>query len=232
MNSGPLLFVGILLTLASSFWGLLMVPQLQIGRQQAVEIPATGSLYPPARSGLARQGAEVYRAQGCVECHTRQIRPVGGDLQRTGWGLRRTVAQDYLYDSPVLLGNLRLGPDLTNIGTRQTNSTWHLTHLYNPQSTSPGSTMPPYAYLFEKHKLKPGQRPSPEALMVQNAGESGFEIVPKQEATALVAYLISLHSEAPLFEAPLPVTKTNATDTASTNAPAAGAPTNSPPPPK
>ncbi len=77
MNNGPLLFFGILATLASSFWGLLLAPQLQIGRQQPVLIEATGEYYPPARPGLAQQGAEVYRAQGCVECHSQRVRQTG-----------------------------------------------------------------------------------------------------------------------------------------------------------
>ena len=34
------------------------------------------------RPGQARQGAEVYRANGCAECHTQQVRPkgLGADL--------------------------------------------------------------------------------------------------------------------------------------------------------
>jgi cytochrome c oxidase cbb3-type subunit 2 len=158
MNSGPLLFLGIFATLASSFWGLLLLPQLQIGRQEPVKLEANDALYPANRPGQARQGAEVYRSLGCVECHSQQVRPkgFGSDFER-GWGERRTVAQDYLYDQPVLLGSLRLGPDLANIGARQTNAIWHLTHLYRPKSTSPGSMMPPYAFLFEKRKLPSAQ---------------------------------------------------------------------------
>ena len=77
MNNGAVLFFGILLTLASSFWGLLLAPQLQIGRAQPVVLEATGEIYPSPRPGLAQQGAEVYRAQGCAECHTRQVRQTG-----------------------------------------------------------------------------------------------------------------------------------------------------------
>src|SRR6185295_2463157 len=77
MNNGPLLFLGILATLASSFWGLLLAAQLQIGRQQPIVIEATGEIYPAPRPGLAQQGAEIYLAQGCAECHTRQVRQNG-----------------------------------------------------------------------------------------------------------------------------------------------------------
>ncbi len=77
MSNGPLLFLGILLTLASSFWGLILAPQLQFGRQQPRLIEATGEYYPPARPGVATEGAEVYRSLGCAECHTRQVRQTG-----------------------------------------------------------------------------------------------------------------------------------------------------------
>src|SRR6266571_659894 len=53
MNSAPLLFLGIFATLASSFWGLVLVPQLQLGRQQQVTNSATLGLYPQPRSGSA-----------------------------------------------------------------------------------------------------------------------------------------------------------------------------------
>ena len=233
MNSGPLLFLGILFTLASSFWGLVLAPQLQIGRQPLRVIEATGQIYPSARPGLAQAGAEVYRANGCAECHTQQVRPrgYGADFER-GWGQRRTVAQDYLRDYPVLLGQLRVGPDLANVGLRETNVLMHLKHLYNPKLTAAGSMMPPYRYLFEKRKLKPGQGPSPDALPLGSEVEPGHEIVPHAEARALAAYLLSLHSDAPLFEAPLPQPATNAASAAAetTNTAPAAATTNLPAP--
>jgi cbb3-type cytochrome oxidase cytochrome c subunit len=77
MNNGPLLFLGVLITLATSFWGLILAPQLQFGRQQPVVIEATGESYPPARPGQAARGAEVYRSLGCVECHSQQVRQTG-----------------------------------------------------------------------------------------------------------------------------------------------------------
>ena len=39
-----------------------------------------------------------------------------------GWGIRRTVATDYMLENPPQLGSVRLGPDLSNIGaTRRMN---------------------------------------------------------------------------------------------------------------
>ena len=161
-------------------------------------------MYPEARFGDAAIGREVYLAQGCIYCHSQQVRPAGfgADLDR-GWGRRRTVSRDYLHDRPVLLGTMRPGPDLTNIGQRQPSVDWHMNHLYDPQSTSRGSIMPPYRYLFEQRWI--GNVPSPDALNLTGdfAPPAGYEIVPTAEARALVAYLLSLKSDAPLPEAPL-----------------------------
>jgi cytochrome c oxidase cbb3-type subunit 2 len=62
--------------------------------------------------------------------------------------------------------------------------------------------MPPYRYLFEKRKV--GGAPTPDALKLAGdlSPEPGYEIVPMPEARALVAYLLNLRAEAPLFEAP------------------------------
>ncbi len=217
MNSGPLLFLGIFATLASSFWGFVLAPQLQLGRQEQVPNQATFGLYPHARSGAAKQGAEVYRSLGCVECHSQQVRGLGNDTVR-GWGARKTVAQDYLGDYPVLLGAQRIGPDLANVGLRQTNAIRLLQHLFDPQTTVPGSTMPPYRFLFDKRK-RGDQKPSPDALTLGiGLVEDGYEVIPRAEANALVDYLLSLRADAPLYEAPLPKSSTNTTEAVSTNA--------------
>lgn len=204
MNHGPLLFLGVFFTLAFSWFGLVAVPQLQYGRLDQVRIEETGRLYPEARFGTAEIGRQVYMAEGCIYCHSQQVRPAGfgADLDR-GWGQRRTVSRDYLHDRPVLLGTMRTGPDLTNIGQRQTSVDWHLNHLYNPQTTSKGSIMPPFRYLFEQRRID--GEPSPDALNLTGefAPPAGYEIVPGAEAKALVAYLLSLKSNAPLPEAPL-----------------------------
>jgi len=90
--------------------------------------------------------------------------------------------------------------------------------------------MPPYRFLFEKRRI--GRRPSLEALSLSGdlAPGPGYEIVPRPEAKALTAYLISLHADAPLFDAPISVLAP-AGAPASTNAPAVpgAASTNAPP---
>ncbi len=129
------------------------------------------------------------------------IKPFGPDIDR-GWGKRRSVAQDYLRDRPLQLGSQRIGPDLTNFGARQTNALAVLKHLVEPQSIVPGSVMPPYRFLFDKRKLLPGQTPADRSIL-ESEGSVDFEYVPKAEAHALAAYLLSLRAEEILPETPM-----------------------------
>jgi cytochrome c oxidase cbb3-type subunit 2 len=204
MKYGPLLFLGIFLTLASSWVGLTVIPQMQFGGLQSTKIEETGRDYPLDTWGAASKGRDLYRANGCIYCHSQQVRPqgFGADIER-GWGTRRSVSRDYLYDKPVFLGTMRTGPDLTNIGQRQPSVDWHLSHLYDPQITSKGSTMPPFRFLFAQRKI--GAKPSPDALKLTGefAPPPGYELVPTENAKDLVAYLLSLRADAALPEAPI-----------------------------
>lgn len=145
------------------------------------------------------------------------VRALGPDIER-GWGLRRSVAQDYAYDHPVLPGVRRAGPDLANVGLRQSDIAWQLCHLYAPASEVKGSTMPPYRFLFTQRKIS--STPSADALKLppEFAPPAGYEIVPTDEAVALAAYLVSLRVDAPLFEAPF--TAPAPPPTVATNSPA------------
>ena len=303
MNHGPLVFLTAFCALAASWYGFVLTPQLHVGRLQQTNSIIGSASYPLARPGLAQQGLQVYRANGCYYCHSQQVGqsgnvanvvlsdvgtnreavvsilsnvagssaltdlpkpvlagvsrqradalvkalnnagakaelwivPIGPDIAR-GWGKRRSVAEDFLFDSPVMPGAQRIGPDLANIGLRMPDMNWHLRHLYDPAHEVAGSTMPPYRFLFEKQRIQ--TQPSPDALTLTNksAPELGYEIVPTEEAKALAAYLVSLRADAPLFVAPFTVSPPVATDTnaaaGATNA-ASGAtntaPTSSPP---
>ncbi len=202
MDRGPTIFLGVFLTFAAAWLGLVAIPYLEFHPLQPAEDEASQAVYPRPTSGLAVLGRKVYQANGCIYCHSQQVRGdgFGADLDR-GWGSRRTVARDYLYDDPILLGTMRTGPDLTNIGSRQPSETWHHLHLYNPRITSPGSTMPTFGFLYKKQKFI-GQ-PSVDALNLPDewAVEEGYEVVPTREAKALVAYLLSLDRTFPLEEA-------------------------------
>ena len=113
------------------------------------------------------------------------------------------MAEDFLFDYPVMLGSVRIGPDLANIGVRQPDPNWHLLHLYAPTLQVKGSSMPPYRFLFEKRRVERVRSADALVLPANLAPEPGFEIVPKAEAQSLVAYLTSLRADAPLYVAPL-----------------------------
>jgi len=100
---------------------------------------------------------------------------------------------------------------------RQADVNWQLRHLYAPQVVVPGSTMPPYRFLFEERRAGQG---NPAEALVLPAGTvpPGIEIVPTDAARALAAYLVSLRADAPLFEAPF--TPPPVPDVAATNSPA------------
>ena len=113
-----------------------------------------------------------------------------------------SVAEDFLYDDPVQLGSIRIGPDLAGVGTRLPDANWQLVHLYAPRSEVKDSAMPPFRYLFRIVKM--GDAPSPVALVFPKGFEppTGYEVVPTEEAQELAAYLLSLHADVPLHDAP------------------------------
>ena len=141
---------------------------------------------------------KITAAGGKAEIH---ISATGPDIAR-GWGLRHSVAEDFLYDDPVQLGSVRIGPDLADVGTRRPDANWQLLHLYAPQSVVNGSAMPPFRYLFRVQKIS--GEPSPDALNLPKgfAPPAGYEVVPTAEAQELAAYLLSLQADVPLHDAP------------------------------
>lgn len=152
-----------------------------------------GDLYPSMPEGRVRFGRHVYVGLGCQYCHTQQVRPT--DLTR-GWGARPTLPHDLLADQPPLSGVQRIGPDLCTIGTRQPSREWHYRHLFDPRLTSPGSTMPPHPFLFERTD---GTSAAPDAIRPPpDHRDAGTTCVPREEAVALVAYLDSLKRDHPL----------------------------------
>lgn len=191
MKSEFKLLTGAMVMLSLSTSALVVVPYLQV-RNIA---PAEG-LKPYTSAQL--RGRDVYIANGCVYCHTQQPRAqgFGPDLAR-GWG-RATVAADYVYDRPHLLGTMRTGPDLMNIGVRQPSEQWHLGHLYQPRAYVPGSIMPSYPFLFE---LKTSDQVAAGDVQVQlPPGQSppGKVVVARPEALDLVRYLQSLDRSYPV----------------------------------
>lgn len=113
------LLAGIFLAVAFPFGALVVSSQVQLGSLGPAPAEEGGPLFPSREPGLAIQGRAVYVSLGCVSCHTQQVRPAGqgSDIAR-GYGVRASVARDYVLQKPVLLGERRIGPDLANYGAR------------------------------------------------------------------------------------------------------------------
>lgn len=190
MRHGGTLLLGAWATVSFSMTGYVLLPAL--GLQPEPVATADGATYPPEPTDEVRAGREVYRDLGCMYCHTQQVRAqgYGADVAR-GWGRRGSLPIDYANQQPPLLGTMRTGPDLANVGSRQPSDTWHLLHLYDPQITSPGSNMPPFPFLFvEVEGERADALPLPEGR-----GRPGVSVVPTERARQLVAYLRALHQE-------------------------------------
>lgn len=176
-------FLGVLATVFLGWAALVGVPDAMISEVQ-----------PPP--GLQRYtdeqlfGRSIYIREGCMYCHSQQVRPEGfGSDQDRFWG-RPSVPGDFVFDKPHLLGTMRTGPDLINIAVRQPSEDWHLTHLYNPRIVVPGSVMPPFPWLFEE-KITAGPQDRILALP-DSIAPKGKVIVATREGLALTAYLLSL----------------------------------------
>jgi cbb3-type cytochrome oxidase cytochrome c subunit len=94
------------------------------------------------------RGRQVYLSEGCIHCHSQYVRP--GSLDELNWGPLHPL-QEVLDGKPVLIGNRRQGPDLTNVGARRSER-WLRLHFINPQAFVKESPMPSYAHLFESEK--------------------------------------------------------------------------------
>src|SRR3954453_3889068 len=132
------LLLGIFGTFAFSWAGLILIPNAQIGHLDPQMDEDGGDVYPAPRSGMAERGRKVYMANGCVYCHSQQVRPeyAASDIDRK-WGTRRSAPRDYIFDRPALLGKMRVGPDLSNIGKRAPSE--------DQNAPPPSSTSPPPA---------------------------------------------------------------------------------------
>ncbi len=105
-------------------------------------VPTISSVKP--YTPLELQGRDIYVREGCYTCHSQMVRPFRSEVVRYG---EYSKAGEFVYDHPFQWGSKRTGPDLARIGGKYPDS-WHFNHMYEPSSTSPGSIMPNYPWLF------------------------------------------------------------------------------------
>jgi len=120
------------------------------------------------------KGRRIYQREGCVYCHSQQIRPLKNEITRYSIGTSVAPIADereYIWDQPHFLGTRRIGPDLSRVGGKYSDD-WHYSHFYYPRQMVPQSIMPAFTWLFDdKDKTNP---------------------VPNQDARDLVAYVQTL----------------------------------------
>lgn len=134
----------ILATIAILIGGIIqIVPTLVVKSN----IPTISTVKP--YTPLELEGRDLYIREGCVNCHSQMIRPFRSEVERYG---EYSKSGEYVYDHPFLWGSKRTGPDLMRVGGKYSDN-WHFNHMWDPQSTSSGSIMPSYKWLFDNNKM-------------------------------------------------------------------------------
>ena len=165
---------------------------------------------------LELEGRDLYISEGCNGCHSQMIRPFRSEVERYG---DYSKAGEFVYDHPFLWGSKRTGPDLHRVGGKYPDS-WHAMHMLDPQSTSPGSIMPAYSWLYEQElddsligakvaAMRTLGVPYAEGYearaaddlrsqareIAQGLQESGFDIAADRRIIAMIAYLQRLGTD-------------------------------------
>lgn len=174
--------------------GIAIIPSFQMQNNYG-PLPDQHDLTPTERRGL-----EIYVAEGCAGCHTQQVRNIEMDKM---YGKRPVMPHDYYYSkkrqdiwrqSPSILGSERTGPDLSNVGARQSSEAWHMLHLYEPRAVVKESVMPSYRWLFEEvdsNFVKESDYVVP-GIPEEFIKDKSKKVIATNKARALVDYLISL----------------------------------------
>jgi len=186
-NIGLMIIASILVVI---FAGLVQIVPLFF--QHSTTTAAPGIL---PYDSLRLVGRDLYIREGCVGCHSQQIRMLRAEVQRYG---PYSVAGESVYDHPFLWGSKRTGPDLTRVGARYSDE-WHRIHLRNPRDVVPESNMPGYPWLAQNTVEGVDVQDRMKALRFVGVPYTDTEIeaapsalVGKTEEDALVAYLQGL----------------------------------------
>ena len=97
MNKSPWIFLGVIAMLSLSWWGMVYGPAAQLGVQEP-EMANGQPSAPKPLSGLAKQGEQVYRSNGCYYCHTRAADggEFGYQLQISELGPNRELTEEII----------------------------------------------------------------------------------------------------------------------------------------
>jgi len=183
MKKAYIFVLGSTSTITLSIFLFVLVPRIQVS---AINNESMSAQSPYTEREL--KGRKSYINNGCIYCHSQQVRdPVAGADKPFGWG-RASLPSDYIYDKPHLLGTMRTGPDLSNIGSRQPSRDWHHLHVYNPRILVDWSIMPGFPFMYSVARAVE----SPQVGAIRIPGKTDQWLIPSEEAEDLVAYLMSL----------------------------------------
>ena len=104
--------------------------------------------HPSPKLTAVQRGRQVYISEGCIHCHSQYVRPNSPDVLM--WGPAEPVSM-LSSEHPLLIGNRRQGPDLSQVGARRS-PLWLKAHFFNPAQVSGASIMPSYAFLFSDQR--------------------------------------------------------------------------------
>ena len=198
------LFLGIFGTFAFSWAGLILIPNYQIGHLDPQMDEDGNDPYPAPKSGMADRGRQIYAANGCVYCHSQQVRAeyAASDIERK-WGVRRSAPRDYLFERPIVLGKMRLGPDLSNVGKRAP-----VEEENAPATASPTPAGPTSPQASPATNPNPGALPSTPPSTTASApppASPPATATPSSAATAVSpARVAAVTSPAPASASPVP----------------------------
>ena len=192
------LFIGLFGTFAFSWVGLTLIPNSQIGHLDPQSDEEGTDIYPMPRSGMVERGERIYIGNGCVYCHSQQLRPdyVASDIDRERdaapsprpkWGERRSAPRDYVFARPALLGKMRMGPDLANIGKAAPAEEESPAPAASPTAASPapgGSPSPPAAKPAASASRSPAPANSPAATSTPSPSAGPAKPNPSPAAAA------------------------------------------------
>jgi cytochrome c oxidase cbb3-type subunit I/II len=129
----------VLVLVAAIIGGLAEIVPMAVVKSNIPTIPSVHPYTP-----LELEGRDIYVREGCYNCHSQMVRPLRDEVVRYG---EYSKAGEFVYDHPFQFGSKRTGPDLHRLGGRYPHL-WHYRHMLEPVSTSPGSIMPAYPWLF------------------------------------------------------------------------------------
>ncbi len=186
-NIGLMIILSILVI---SFAGLVQIVPLFF--QHSTTQPTEGTVpYEP----LNLIGRDIYIREGCVGCHSQQIRMLQSEVRRYG---PYSLAGESVYDYPFLWGSKCTGSYLARVGERYSDE-WHRIHLRNPRDVVKESNMPAYPWL--QHNSVEGENVQDRMSVLRTLGvpytdeqiaKAPEQLKGKTEEDALVAYLQGL----------------------------------------